>query len=192
MRDGAEADEPDFDDEATEMGEDGEIMKSKRKAGAKASMSFKDRMAMMADGAEEFEITRGRGVKGDRGQSTTMTLEEREKAERRRLKEEGRKAKQRQAERQVFIPSSVTVSRLAGILGLKWSRLQIRMAQLGMSEEQRRSDYSKSRRVALLESALITRSAERGGGSQCGVGVWFRPTDRRRGILRYCPAARSA
>ncbi|ORY27498.1 hypothetical protein BCR39DRAFT_538296 [Naematelia encephala] len=45
------------------------------------------------------------------------------------------------AEREVVIPSTVTVGRLANIFGTKLFPLQAMMARMGMPEEQRRPDY---------------------------------------------------
>ncbi|ORX36345.1 hypothetical protein BD324DRAFT_580627 [Kockovaella imperatae] len=114
---------------------------SSRRSGKqkKVSLSFRDRFQAGEEDDEEFVITRASSVQKTDRFEAGPTPEEKEA--RRRKKQEAARIKQLQAERQVFIPSSVTVARLAGILGLKWSRLQIRMAQLGMTEEQRRSDY---------------------------------------------------
>ena len=95
---------------------------------------------------DEFEIDRssrkGKNNETYKKQQGPSRAELAELQQRQQRKEERRLRNQKKtAERKVFIPSSLTVSRLAGILGLKWSRLIIRMTQLGMKEDQRRSDY---------------------------------------------------
>ena len=134
-----------------DVGDESEEAAARRKRGGAAggSRSFRERFQMGQAGEEDdFVIERG-GRRSDgsvkRSRDSGPTGEEIE-AERRRkaeIKAAKMKRAQLQAERKVFIPSTVTVARLATILGQKWSRLQIRMVQLGMNEEQRRSDYSE-------------------------------------------------
>ena len=59
----------------------------------------------------------------------------------RRKKERSRGTLELKTEKEVFVPSTVAVERLAKIFNVKLFHLQTRMMRLDMTEDQRRSDY---------------------------------------------------
>lgn len=73
-----------------------------------------------------------------------MKLEKKRKAEREAKEKAEAKAaaeKKHRMLREVHIPTTITVSQLAAKMNLRLPRLQSKMRQIGMTEEQTRSDY---------------------------------------------------